>query len=101
MRELHAYSGDCLTADHARFLCCSLPLQAQAARVEEEVRRAVAGVCRVLQRAILFDGLGMQASTERAECLPQKKVQPMRCVLDIAFASVMTPLACKSAIIWQ
>ena len=76
MRDLHA----CLTTPpltlHAR-PCCSLPLQAQTARVEDQVRGAGAGVRRVLQRAVLFDGVGMQTTAERPQRLPEAKVPPM------------------------
>lgn len=68
-----AGSAACITNVHAQIvtatddawrLRCSLPLQAQAARIEEEVRRAGAGIRRVLQRAVILDGVGVQASAE-------------------------------------
>ena len=74
--DLHACSTTPPLTLHVR-PCCSLPLQAQAACVEDKVRGAGAGVCRVLQRAVVFDGVGMQATAERPQRLPEAKVLPM------------------------
>ena len=74
--DLHACSTTPSLTLHVRS-CCSLPLQAQAACVEDQVRGAGAGVRRVLQRAVVFDGVGMQATAERPQRLPEAKVPPM------------------------